>query len=829
MLMFLRRPWSVSSSSLCAQLWCPSEECAANLFGRHVLFTFQRPKLTWLHLLRRSPVSSKARRFYIYFSSFSSASRYCCTSSLASTLQSSAHGKNIQEGHRVHNQIVMLGLDDTDNLVNLLLHMYGCCGCLEDSGFLFSRSSKRDPFSFNIMISAYARSGRFTNVLQLFSDMFSNGIKLDKYIFASILSACADNAEIQLGMHLHFFITCEGFKLDVTLQNAILNLYVKYGSLYDARAAFHDLDNRNEASYNLIISGYTTSKQNDNAIATFMEMMMQGVMPGKVTFIAAISACTDGRHRECKYMHIRFTASEYKSNIVPANSLISTYGKYGDLDSAVSVFDWLLHRSIVSWNALIMSHAQCGFGRKAYVLFQRLHQEGELPNSLTFFSLSPGFDSLTLRECRELHIRVCHNGFDANDDAKCSLINMYSKCSGSIDALELFDSIHKRDLRAWNALGVGIFGQNSGKSALWQFYQMLQEGILPDKVTFLNIISGCASEIVVSEGIRIHSLLASTRIQIDVVLGSALLNMYGKCGSLENALNLFWTMPERNEYSWASMITAYAVHGELWNCLLMFEQMQWEGIKRDKVSVLCLLCACANKVAFNVCKYVHVFVLETGLHLDIAVQNSLLTVYSKCGSIPHANILFDKMPRKNLVSWTAAIAAFAQHGQGKEAFSCYEQMQVGGTHPDNVTFIEILSACSRAGLIDEAYYTLASMIQKYGMEPNVDHFNCIIDLLGRVGKLDMAEQLIFSMPARPTVVSWLTLLGACRSRLDLERGEYAAKWVCNLSFCDASPYVTLSNLYAVSGRFDDAAYAMHELWLWAPKDYSDYPLHASMQ
>lgn len=171
------------------------------------------------------------------------------------------------------------------------------------------------------------------------------------------------------------------------------------------------------------------------------------------------------------------------------------------------------------------------------------------------------------------------------------------------------------------------------------------------------------------------------------------------------------------------------------------------------------------------------------------------------------------MPRKNLVSWTAAIAACAQHGQGNEAFSCFEEILCEGVYPNKVTFVEILSACSRAGLVDEACYVLASMKQLHGVKPTVDHHNCVIDLLSRAGRLDIAEHIIMNMPMRPTAVSWLTLLGACRSQLDLERGEHAAKWACDLSLKDAAPFVTLSNLYAESGRFNDAAYTMHQVWL----------------
>ncbi|KAI5078083.1 hypothetical protein GOP47_0007907 [Adiantum capillus-veneris] len=737
--------------------------------------------------------------------------RTCCTSSLASLLRSSAHEKALRDGLGAHNRIVYLGLEQTKLLADLLVHMYGCCGHLQEAVLVFLKFPQRDCHSWNAMANAYARCGCSHRALQLFADMYNEGIAPNKFILTSTLSVCAEEADLITGMHVHYLIMWEGLDLDVPLQNAILNVYAKCSCLDDATVVFLYMDKKDEASYNSIMFGCIVSGHDHNAIILFTQMMMEGLMPNKGTFIAVVSACIEGTQIERQSMHARLAVDEYKSNVVLSNSLINMYGKCGDLKGAVNIFYGLPFCTIVSWNSLIISHAQHGRGRKSCELFDRLHQEGELPNSVTFRSLSPGFESLSLKECKQLHVRVLHKGFDVSDDATGSLINMYCKCGSCAHAFQVFERMPKRDLRAWNALGAGFVHHSIGKPSIWQFSQMLQEGVLPDKVTFLNTISGYASGTVLVEGIRLHALLAGSQMQIDIVLSSALLNMYGKCGSLENVLSVFSTMAERNEYSWASMITAFAMQGEVRQSLLMFEQMQWEGIKPDKVSILCLLCVCANQTALNFCKYVHTLVLETGLHRDAAVQNSLVTMYSKCGSLTGANMVFSKMVERNLISWTAVIAACAQHGQGKEAFSCFEEMQNEGLCPDLVTFVEILSACSRAGLIDEAYYILASMKQQHGIELTVDHLNCVVDLLSRAGRLDVAEHLIVNMPAEPNAVSWLTLLGACRSQLDLERGEHAAKWACNLSLTNASPYVTLSNLYAGSGRFDDAAYVMQEM------------------
>lgn len=322
-------------------------------------------------------------------------------------------------------------------------------------------------------------------------------------------------------------------------------------------------------------------------------------MPNKGTFIAVVSACTNDLRLEGEHVHARLAECEYKLNVILWNTLINMYGKCGDLKKSLEVFDSLPQRSIVSWNALITLHARHGLGSKAFELFIQLHQEGELPNIVTFRGLLPGFESLALKECKKLHTRIICHGVDAGHDATSSLINMYCKCGSFLDAQEVFDFMPEHDLIAWNALVAGCCQHFAGKPVLWQFHQMLQESILPDNVTFVNILSKCANDAALTEGMQMHALLVSSKIQIDVVVGSALLNMYGKCGSINDALIVFFEMPEQNEYSWAAMIAAYAMHGEARSSMLMFERMQWEGVKPDRVSILCLLCACTNQAALT--------------------------------------------------------------------------------------------------------------------------------------------------------------------------------------------------------------------------------------
>eukprot|EP00250_Pteridium_aquilinum_P030018 c40515_g1_i1 orf=292-870(+) len=174
------------------------------------------------------------------------------------------------------------------------------------------------------------------------------------------------------------------------------------------------------------------------------------------------------------------------------------------------------------------------------------------------------------------------------------------------------------------------------------------------------------------------------------------------------------------------------------------------------------------------------------------------------GSLENAFEIFDKMEERNVVTWTAIISAFAQHGHGSKAMQLFDQMQQERVRPDTITFISILSACRHAGLINEAYHWLNSMVQEYGLIPTEKHYECVIDLLGRTGRLDEAEGFISRIPHVPTVVTWTSLLGSCRDQVDVERGERAAISMLKMSSKECAPYVSLSNIYYAAGRNKDA-------------------------
>jgi len=264
-------------------------------------------------------------------------------------------------------------------------------------------------------------------------------------------------------------------------------------------------------------------------------------------------------------------------------------------------------------------------------------------------------------------------------------------------------------------------------------------------------------------------------------------------------------MSERNVVSWNALIAGYTQNNNGEDALKLYSQMQGIGMKPSAFTFSSILSACASLAVMEQGKWVHAHIIKTGCKLDVFVGNALVDMYGKCGCIEDARQVFDRLPRRDVVSWNAMITVCAQHGHGKEAVRLFENMQLAGLNPNRITILCVLSACSHAGLVNEGRFYFDSMNSKHGITPTADHYACIVDILGRAGHINEAEDLINRMPIEPTAGIWGALLGACRVHGNMDVGKRAAECLFELEPHDAGPRVLLSNIYAAAGRWDDAA------------------------
>lgn len=422
-----------------------------------------------------------------------------------------------------------------------------------------------------------------------------------------------------------------------------------------------------------------------------------------------------------------------------------------------------------------------------------------------------------LRACRtptdlpngkRAHVDFVTQRFEPNKFLGNLLIQMYGNCGALEDARELFARMYGRDAFSWNFM-IGAYAQyGHADEALQLFYGMHREGLMPDKFTFIRIVNACGSP---AEGKRIHARIVGSLLMSDVLVTAALVNMYSKCGILAVARLMFNNLLARDVVCWTALIAAHAHQGEINEVFHLFQQMQLENVLPNAFTFASILSACINPAALAGGKRVHAHILNSSFDVDIFVNNALVTMYSNCGRLKDAWIMFDEMVERDVVSWTAVIAACAKHGRVNEVFELFQQMQSQGIIPNEVTMGSILAACSYAGLLEEGRSYFGSMQRKYGIMPTVEHCNCMIDLLGRAGLLDEGEELINSLPFRYSAKLWMALLGACRVHLDAEIGERAAKHCFDLEPDNHAPYILLSNIFTAEGRWEDAARVRQEM------------------
>lgn len=502
-----------------------------------------------------------------------------------------------------------------------------------------------------------------------------------------------------------------------------------------------------------------------------------------------------------KQLHARVVNSGLQQDVFLANLLVRMYHKCGLLDNARLVFNKMHRRTVVSWNTMITACSQDGKIKEAVQIFRQMQQHGVNPNKIAFkCALCACAMPQALAEGMAIHADIVDRAFDTDVTIGNTLITMYGKCGALVDAYAVFEEMCDPDVVSWTAMITAYCQQDHDKQALQIFKQMGQQGIEPNEVTFTSILGACANPAALPEGKTIHLSIVANGIEAVVLLGNALISMYDKCGSLEDAGSVFDKMHHRNVASWNAMISAYSHHGHGQKALHLFQHMQEQSVEPNEITFLCI---CPVPAALDEGNEIYAAIVDYGFESNLSVRTALVNMYSNCGAVDDASFVFDSVQQRDIVLWTAMIKAYSQNGHGKKAVQLFSQMQLEGWKPNSVTFVGILSACSHAGLTDEGFFFFNSMVEAHGITPELDHFSCIIDILGRAGRVHEAEAMVNRLIVQPDAPVWRTLLGACRIHGDVERAERIAEHLLDLDPQDVGTYRLLSNIYAADGRWDD--------------------------
>ncbi|KAL6858990.1 hypothetical protein ACP4OV_017992 [Aristida adscensionis] len=381
-----------------------------------------------------------------------------------------------------------------------------------------------------------------------------------------------------------------------------------------------------------------------------------------------------------------------------------------------------------------------------------------------------------------------------------SLVSMYVKFGLLDDALRLFDGMPQRNVVSWTTVVAALANADGRKEEALRFLvAMRRDGVAPNAYTFSSVLGACGTP---GALVVVHGSIVKVGLDSDVFVRSSLIDAYMKLGDLDGGRRVFDEMVTGDLVVWNSIIAGFAQSGDGVGAIELFMRMKGAGFSANQGTLTSILRACTGMGMLEVGRQVHAHVLK--YDKDLILHNALLDMYSKCGSLQDADALFCRMSQKDVISWSTMISGLAQNGRSAEALRVFDQMRSEGVTPNRITMIGVLFACSHAGLVEDGWYYFRSMEKLFGIQPEREHHNCVVDLLGRAGKLDEAVAFIREMSFQPDTVIWRTLLGACRMHKNANLAAYAAREILKLEPDDQGARILLSNIYADLRQWRDA-------------------------
>ncbi|RZC82732.1 hypothetical protein C5167_045518 [Papaver somniferum] len=466
--------------------------------------------------------------------------------------------------------------------------------------------------------------------------------------------------------------------------------------------------------------------------------------------------------------------------------------------------------SCYSFNSTLRTLLKSGNLEKARHHFVQFRDQGFLPDNYTIPSLLKLLHDLhqTLHYRENIHSFAIKNGHLKDIFVTTGFVEMYFGFGYVASSRQLFDETPIKDVVLWTAMVSGFSHNGLGDLSVNFFAQMVGEGVKPNRITLTSVLAACSQLMVPKLGRSVHGFSIRNGIfNPDVVLETAFVDMYAKCGNLTYSTKVFDRMRDRNSVTWNAIITGHANNQFPEPTFRLFREMIYENLREPESSVLAsLLQVCGGTSDLRHGREIHGYVTRScrNMNSDMMVENNaLIDMYAKAGDLNSAVLLFENVKNKNLVTWTTMISGYGMHGLGTEAVEAFSAMKKTGITPDGVTFIALLSACSHGRLVDEGLQLYMSMQRDYKIEPEMKHFACMVDIYARSGLLDQAFSFIKKMPVEPSEFIWASLLSSCRTYKNVVLGERATEKALAFNQYNTGVYILLSQLYADSGQWED--------------------------
>ncbi|PKU86980.1 pentatricopeptide repeat-containing protein At3g57430, chloroplastic-like [Dendrobium catenatum] len=614
---------------------------------------------------------------------------------------------------------------------------------------------------------------------------------VDAATFVTAANICAAKRDIFMAASLHAATIKSGLlHSNLFVANALLDAYAKCDQMGFAGKLFDKMPDKDIVSWTSLISGHCRNGSAVAALSVFFDLISDESAPAPNEFtIASISnACVlleDDRMG--KAVHGYCLRRRFFECVFVSNSLIAMYSKLGFLVSAEKVLYGLGGRNVVSWSSIISGYVLQSMFVKAIDMFAMMLEDGFLPNFVTMLSIIQACSLMNEpRFFGCVHAWISKLELESNQFVMNSLVVMYSKNGLLDEGIRIF-------LELWSVKGNACL----------------------DPEAMAAIIRGSMLSESLQFGRTFHGFLVKQGFFPCTFIENSLIDMYGKLEQVDSANRIFRKMTERDVVSWNSMISCCLKNNNYVKALELLTELHCSNVDDlapDTITMLSSIQACAELASLQHGEILHGYAIKSGFDSDVFVSNSLIGMYATSGRIDLSQKVFHSMNLNDLSTWNAMILAHGIHGDGKAALSTFDKLKkCCFLKPNAITFVNIITACSHSGLVKEGYECFKSMQRDYDIDPDMEHYASVVNLFARSGRLDEAERFIGEMPIQPGSAIWGSLLGACGVYGDVEVAERAAEVLSVLEPDRNAWKVSLSNVYALGGRWKDAARVRAEM------------------
>jgi pentatricopeptide repeat protein len=550
-----------------------------------------------------------------------------------------------------------------------------------------------------------------------------------------------------------------------------------------------------------------------------MGMLREGKTVRSAMYVPLLHRCVEaGSLGDVRAVHGHMVKTGTSVDMFVATSLVNAYMRRGANLDARSLFDGMPEKNVVTWTALITGYTLNSQPVAALEVFVEMLEGGRYPSHFTLgATLNACSASDNVGMGKQVHGYTIKYGAELITSVGNSLCRLYAK-SGSLEsALKTFQRVPDKNVITWTTMiSACAEDENYVEIGLTLFLDMLMDGVMPNEFTLTSVMSLCGTRLDLNLGKQVQAFCFKIGCETNLPVKNSTMYLYLRKGETEEAMRLFEDMEDVSIITWNAMISGYAqimetakddLHARSrgFQALKIFRDLKQSSMKPDLFTFSSILSVCSAMMALEQGEQIHAQTIKTGFLSDVVVNSALVNMYNKCGCIEDATKAFVEMSIRTLVTWTSMISGYSQHGRPQEAIQLFEDMRLAGVKPNEITFVSVLSACSYAGLVEEAERYFNMMKEEYKIEPVVDHYGCMIDMFVRLGRLDDAFFFIKRTGFEPNEAIWSSLVAGCRSHGNMELAFYAANRLLELKPKGVETYVLLLNMYISSGRWHDVA------------------------